>query len=153
MSEDARIYLDHHATTSVAPRVVDTMVPFWSEVPGNAASWHVFGRDASEAVESAREAVGASIGAEAKAILFTSGATESANLALQGVLSFYKEKGNHIITSKIEHKAILDSAKTLERQGFEVTYLEPDEHGLISAEAVAGAMREDTILVRDPFQD
>ncbi len=147
MSEDARIYLDHHATTPVDPRVVETMVPFWSEAPGNAASWHVFGRDASEAVESARAAVGASIGAEAKAILFTSGATESANLALQGVLSFYKEKGNHVVTTRTEHPAVFDCCRALEAGGVEVTILDVDEFGRVVPEAVREALTDETVLI------
>ena len=142
------IYMDNHATTPVDPRVLDEMNPYFSQDFGNAASRnHAFGWRAEEGVDEARARVAALIGADPKEIIFTSGATESDNLALKGVAALYKEKGNHIITSKVEHKAILDSAKTLERQGFEVTYLVPDEYGRTSVESVEEALRDDTILV------
>src|SRR5271155_3469271 len=118
------IYLDYHATTPMDPRVLDAMLPYFKEDFGNAASRsHVFGWKADEAVERSREVIGSLIGASGKEIIFTSGATESNNLAIKGVAEFYREKGNHIITCQTEHKAVLDSCKRLERQGFEVTYL------------------------------
>lgn len=142
------IYMDNHATTPVDPRVLEEMNPYFAQDFGNAASRnHSFGWRAEEGVDEARARVAALINADPKEIIFTSGATESDNLALKGVAALYKEKGNHIITSKIEHKAILDSAKTLERQGFEVTYLVPDEYGRTSLESVEEALRDDTILV------
>lgn len=142
------IYLDNHATTPTDPRVLAAMEPYFLKDFGNAASRnHSFGWRAEEGVDEARAQVAALINADPKEIIFTSGATESDNLALKGVATMYKEKGRHIITCKIEHKAILDSAKTLEREGFEVTYLEPDEHGQISAEEVTEHLRDDTILV------
>ncbi len=142
------IYMDNHATTPVDPRVLEEMNPYFSVDFGNAASRnHSFGWRAEEAVDEARARVAALINADPKEIIFTSGATESDNLALKGVAALYKEKGNHIVTSKIEHKAILDSAKTLERQGFEVTYLDPVEYGRTSVESVEAALRDDTILV------
>ena len=142
------IYMDNHATTPVDPQVLEAMKPYFLKDFGNAASRnHAFGWRAEEAVDEARAQVAALINADPKEIIFTSGATESDNLALKGVAAMYKEKGRHIITCKIEHKAILDSAKTLEREGFEVTYLEPDEYGQISADEVAEHLRDDTILV------
>ncbi|MFQ5691847.1 MAG: aminotransferase class V-fold PLP-dependent enzyme, partial [Nitrospinota bacterium] len=131
------IYMDNHATTPVDPRVLEEMEPYFCEHFGNAASRnHSFGWRAEEAVDRARAQVAALINCDPKEIIFTSGATESDNLALKGAAELYKEKGNHIITSKIEHKAVLDSAKTLERHGFEVTFLDPDEYGRILPEAV-----------------
>src|SRR5215510_3723892 len=112
------IYMDNNATTSVDPRVLDAMLPYFNDVFGNAASRsHGFGWEAEKAVEAGREQVARLIGAKAKDIIFTSGATESDNLALKGVVEFYKEKGNHIITATTEHKAILDTCKALERKG------------------------------------
>src|SRR4051794_36771957 len=123
------IYMDYHATTPVDPRVVDAMLPYFTGKFGNAASRsHVFGWTAEEAVGHARETIGKLIGASnPKEIVFTSGATESDNLALKGVAEFYKDKGNHIITSVIEHKAVLDTCKRLEKQGFQVTYVNVDK--------------------------
>jgi len=142
------IYLDNHSTTPMDPRVLETMLPFFTKVFGNAASRnHSFGWAAEAAVETARAQVGALIGASAKEIVFTSGATESNNLAIKGAAHFYKDKGKHIITSKIEHKAVIDSCRALELEGFSVTYLTPTPDGLITAAAVAEAMRPDTILV------
>ncbi len=118
------IYLDNHATTPVDPRVLDAMLPYFKELFGNAASRnHSFGWEAEEAVEKARKQVANLIGATAKEIVFTSGATESNNLALKGVAQMYAEKGNHIITAASEHKAILDTCKHLEKEGCRVTYL------------------------------
>src|SRR5690606_15604882 len=144
------IYLDYSATTPVDPRVAQKM----SEcllVDGNfgnpASRPHVFGWKAEEAVENARSQVAELVGADAREIVWTSGATESDNLAIKGVAHFYASKGKHIITSKIEHKAVLDTTRQLEREGFEVTYLEPGEDGLITPAMVEAALREDTILV------
>ena len=150
------IYMDYHATTPVDRRVLDAMIPYFTEKFGNAASRnHSFGWTAEEAVESAREEVAKLIGAvddktkepDAKSIIFTSGATESDNLALKGVAEFYREKGNHLITSKIEHKAVLDTCKRLEKEGYEVTYLDVDKYGMVHPEQVEKAITEKTILV------
>ncbi|HFB64985.1 MAG TPA: IscS subfamily cysteine desulfurase [Aeromonadales bacterium] len=144
------IYLDYAATTPVDPRVLDKMVKFMSTdgCYGNPASRsHKFGWEAEEAVDIARQQVADLINADPREIVWTSGATESDNLAIKGAAHFYQKKGKHIITSKIEHKAVLDTCRQLEREGFEVTYLEPDSHGLHSVEQVEKAMRDDTILV------
>ena len=142
------IYLDYQATTPVDPRVLDTMLPFFKEGFGNAASRnHAFGWQAEEAVENAREQIAKLIGASAKEIVFTSGSTEAINLAIKGAAEMYGSKGKHIITSQAEHKAVLDVCKHLEKHGFEVTYLKPDATGRTTAEDVAGALRDDTILV------
>jgi cysteine desulfurase len=142
------IYLDNHATTRCDPRVVDAMVPYLSEIYGNAGSRnHAYGWEAQAAVENAREQVANMLGGDPKEIVFTSGATESDNLAILGVARFYKDKGRHIITVATEHKAVLDSCHALEKEGFEVTYLMPDAQGLISPDQVRDALRDDTILV------
>lgn len=143
------IYMDYHATTPVDPRVLDAMLPYFTEKFGNAASRsHVFGWTAEEAVTVARERVAKLVGASnPKEIVFTSGATESDNLALKGVAEFYKEKGNHIVTSVIEHKAVLDTCKRLEKEGFEVTYLPVDAKGMVSPDDVKKAIKKSTILV------
>jgi cysteine desulfurase len=143
------IYMDNHATTPVDPRVVEAMLPYFTENFGNAASRnHAFGWKAEEAVEYAREQVAKLIGAHSdKEIVFTSGATESDNLAIKGVAEFYKDKGNHIITTRTEHKAVLDTCKKLEKQGYDVTYLDVAEDGLIAPEQVANAITDKTILV------
>ena len=142
------IYMDYQATTPVDPRVLEAMIPFFTQAYGNAASRnHAFGWKAEEAVESAREACGSIIGASSKEIVFTSGSTEAINLAMKGVAEMYGHKGKHVITSLAEHKAVLDTAKHLEKQGFEVTYLKPDKTGRTTAADVAAALREDTILV------
>ena len=144
------IYFDYLATTPVDPRVVEKMVHCLS-VEGNfgnpASRSHLYGWKAEEAVENARRQVADLIGADPREIVWTSGATESDNLAIKGVAHFYQKKGKHIITSKIEHKAVLDTCRQLEREGYEVTYLDPNEQGLISPEAIADALREDTVLV------
>src|SRR5580700_4898129 len=123
------IFMDNHSTTPVDPRVLEEMLPYFNEKFGNAASRsHVFGWRAEEAVEHARERIAKLIGAQSeKEIVFTSGETESDNLALKGVAEFYKEKGNHIVTTVIEHKAVLDACKRLEKEGFSVTYLPVDK--------------------------
>jgi cysteine desulfurase len=144
------IYFDYLATTPVDPRVVEKMVHCLS-IEGNfgnpASRSHLYGWKAEEAVENARRQVADLINADPREIVWTSGATESDNLAIKGVAHFYLKKGKHIVTSKIEHKAVLDTCRQLEREGFEVTYLDPDSKGLISPEAVAASLREDTILV------
>src|SRR3954449_6175377 len=132
------IYMDNNATTRTDPRVVAAMLPYFTEKYGNAASRsHAFGWEAENAVEEAREQVAALIGAGAKEIIFTSGATESDNLALKGVAQMYKKKGNHVITQVTEHKAVLDTCKRLAKDGFQVTFLPVDRHGQVSAEQVA----------------
>ena len=142
------IFMDNHSTTPVDPRVLEAMLPYFTTIFGNAASRnHSFGWEAEGAVEKGREQVAAIIGASAKEIVFTSGATESNNLAIKGALHFYQDKGKHIITSKIEHKAVIDSCRALEMEGFSVTYLTPDTDGIITAAAIAAAMRDDTVLV------
>ena len=144
------IYLDYLSTTPVDPRVVEVMSACLSNegVFGNPASRsHVFGWKAEEAVENARNQVAELINADPREIVWTSGATESDNLAIKGVAHFYHKKGKHIVTSKIEHKAVLDTCRQLEREGYEVTYLDPDEQGLTTPGMVKAALREDTILV------
>ena len=143
------IYMDYHATTPVDPRVLEAMLPYFNEKFGNAASRsHIYGWTAEEAVSTSREKIAALIGASnPKEIVFTSGATEADNIAIKGVAEFYKDKGNHIITTVIEHKAILDTCKRLEKEGYEVTYLPVDAEGMVSAESVARAITEKTILV------
>jgi cysteine desulfurase len=142
------VYLDYSATTPVDPRVAAKMIPYLTEHFGNAASRsHAFGWKAEEGVEEARAHVAALINADPKEIVWTSGATEGNNLAIKGAANFYKTKGKHIITQKTEHKAVLDTFRELERQGFEATYLEVDSDGLISMEKLKAAIRPDTILV------
>lgn len=142
------IYLDHNATTPCDPRVVEAMLPYFTSAFGNAASrHHHFGWQAEEAVALAREQVAKLIGAEPQEIIFTSGATEADNLALKGVFEMYKSKGNHIITCNIEHKAVLDSCKHIEKQGAEVTYLKVKNNGLIDLAELEAAIRPDTILI------
>jgi cysteine desulfurase len=142
------IFMDNHSTTPVDPRVLDAMLPYFREDFGNAASRnHVFGWRAEKATELAREQVGALIGASAREIVWTSGATESINLALKGAAEFYREKGNHLITGQTEHKATLDTCKRLEKLGCEVTYLPVDKDGLIHPEQVAEAIKPSTIMV------
>jgi cysteine desulfurase len=142
------VYLDYSATTPIDPRVVDAMLPFLREDFGNPASRsHAYGWRAEEAVEAARANVAALVNCDAKEIVWTSGATESINLALKGAAHFYKEKGRHVITIKTEHKATLDTCRELEREGFEVTYLDVQENGLIDFSVLEQAIRPDTILV------
>ena len=142
------IYMDNHATTPIDPRVLEEMLPYFREKFGNAASRnHSFGWVAEEGVETARERVAKLIGAATKEIIFTSGGTESDNLAIKGVAEMYKEKGNHIITAVTEHKAVLDSCKRLEKNGYRVTYLPVQKDGLIDLEDLKHAMDDKTILV------
>ena len=142
------IYLDYAATTPVDKRVAEKMIPYLTETFGNpASSSHAFGWAAEEAVEKARADIAALINADPKEIVFTSGATESDNLAIKGAAHFYQSKGKHLITVKTEHKAVLDTMRELERQGFEVTYLGVQENGLIDLEELKAAIRDDTILI------
>ena len=142
------IYMDYGATTPVDPRVVDAMIPWLREHFGNPASRsHAWGWEAEEAVEKARAQVAELIGADPREIVWTSGATESDNLALKGAAHFYKTRGKHLITVKTEHKAVLDTMRELERQGFEVTYLDVQEDGMLDLEVLKAALRPDTILV------
>jgi cysteine desulfurase len=141
------IYLDYSATTPVDPRVAQKMIPFLTESFGNPASRsHAFGWKAEEAVEEARGHVAALIGADPKEIVWTSGATEGNNLAIKGAAHFYKTKGKHLVTQKTEHKATLDTMRELERQGFECTYLDVEENGLVDLKKFEAALRPDTIL-------
>jgi cysteine desulfurase len=142
------IYMDYSATTPIDPRVADKMIPYLREQFGNPASRsHMYGWSAEKAVEEARAQVAALVNADPREIIWTSGATEGNNLALKGAAQFYKTKGKHIITVKTEHKAVLDTVRELERQGFEATYLQPQDNGLITIEQLAEAIRPDTILV------
>jgi len=144
----ARIYMDNNATTRTDPRVVEAMLPYFTEQYGNAASLtHAFGREAEEAVEHAREQVAGLIGAHPRDIVFTSGATESNNLALKGVAAMYRPKGDHFVTAATEHKAVLDPIRRLGRDGFKVTILPVDVHGRVSVEQVARSLTPQTILV------
>ena len=146
------IYLDYHSTTPVDPEVFATMTPYFTEVFGNAASRnHEYGWTAEAAVEKARMNVAKLIGATDKEVIFTSGATESNNLAIIGAAEMYAEKGKHIITTPIEHKAVLDTCQYLTSKGYEITYLETDQYGRVSAESVRKAIRPDTILVSVMF--
>ena len=142
------IYLDYNATTPTDPRVVEAMLPFFTEIYGNAASRnHSFGWTAEEGVSKARNIIGEAIGATGKEIVFTSGATESDNMAVLGVAEFFHEKGKHIITSPIEHKAVVDPCQALEQKGYEITFLDVDEHGRIDLKQLEASIREDTVLV------
>jgi len=142
------IYMDNHATTPMDPRVFETMRPYFTEIFGNAASRnHSFGWQAEEAVEKARKQIADLIGATPKEIIFTSGATESNNLAIKGVAEMYAEKGNHIITAATEHKAVLDTCKHLEKEGLRVTYLPVQTNGLVDLDALRAAITDKTILV------
>jgi cysteine desulfurase len=148
MTVKTPIYMDNNSTTRTDPRVVEAMLPYFTEKFGNAASRsHAFGWEAEIAVEEAREQIAALIGASAKEIIFTSGATESNNLAIKGVAAMYKKKGNHVITQATEHKATLDTCKRLEREGYQVTYLPVDQYGQVHADQVAEAITDKTILV------
>lgn len=141
------VYLDYSATTPVDPRVVDAMIPWLYEQFGNpASSSHAYGWEAEEAVEQARSEVAALVNADPREIVWTSGATESDNLAIKGAAGFYSSRGKHIVTVKTEHKAVLDTCRELERQGFELTYLDVGDDGLIDRDVFAAALRPDTIL-------
>ena len=148
MTSPFPVYLDYAATTPVDQRVVDAMIPWLREHFGNAASRsHAWGWEAEKAIEDARGHVAALIGADPREIVWTSGATESDNLAIKGAAQFYKDKGKHLITVKTEHKAVLDPMRELERQGFEVTYMDVQENGLLDLDALKAAIRPDTILI------
>jgi cysteine desulfurase len=149
MSDDSeRIYLDHQATTPVDERVMEAMQPYFTEAFGNAASNdHLFGVDANQAVDEARNTIADAIGAKSDEVIFTSGATESDNIAVFGVAERYEDEGTHIITCQTEHKAVLDPCEQLEERGWEVTYLPVDEYGMVDPDDVRDAIREDTTLV------
>jgi cysteine desulfurase len=152
MTSHFPIYMDYGATTPVDPRVVDAMIPWLREHFGNPASRsHAWGWEAEEAVEKARSQVAALIGADPREIVWTSGATESNNLAIKGAANFYQSRGKHLVTVKTEHKAVLDTMRELERQGFEVTYLDVQENGLLDLERLNAALRPDTIVVSVMF--
>jgi len=146
------IYMDNHATSPMDPRVLEAMIPFFVEKFGNAASRnHSFGWEAEQAVENAREQIAKLIGATSKEIIFTSGATESNNLAIKGIAEMYRERGNHIITQVTEHKAVLDACKRLEKYGYRITYLPVKADGLIDLEDLKRAIDDKTILVSIMF--
>ncbi|MEF8795163.1 MAG: cysteine desulfurase family protein [Salinivenus sp.] len=146
--DQERIYLDHQATTPVDERVMEAMQPYFTEAFGNAASNdHLFGVDANQAVDEARNTIADAIGAKSDEVIFTSGATESDNIAVFGVAERYEDEGRHVITCQTEHKAVLDPCEQLEERGWEVTYLPVDEHGLVDPDDVRDAIREDTTLV------
>src|SRR6478752_10697543 len=149
MSIQLPIFMDYHSTTPVDPRVLEEMIPYFTQKFGNAASRsHAFGWAAEEAVDYARERIAKLVGASSeKEIVFTSGATESNNVAIKGVAEFYKDKGDHIITTVIEHKAVLDTCKRLEKEGFRVTYLGVDDKGMVNPDDVKNAITDKTILV------
>ena len=145
--DDRIVYLDHSATTAVREEVVEAMLPFFSEKFGNASSVHQFGQRAQQGLTGARETIAALIGASAEEIIFTSGGSESDNLAVKGAAAARVKKGRHIVTSSVEHLAVLGTCKHLEKEGFEVTFLPVDRGGLVDAEALRGAIRADTVLV------
>lgn len=152
ISENHPIYLDYSATTPVDPRVAEKMIPYITEHFGNPASRsHLYGWTAEKAVENAREEVAKLVGADPREIVWTSGATESNNLAIKGAANFYSAKGKHIITVATEHKAVIDTVRELERQGFEATYLEPEPSGLLDLEKFKAAIRPDTVLASVMF--
>jgi len=142
-----KVYLDNGATTKTAPEVVEAMMLYFTEQYGNASSLHTFGREAKDALDTARATIAKKLNATPEEIIFTSGGTESDNLAIKGIAYAHKDKGNHIITSKIEHPAVLSTCATLEKEGFKVTYLDVDKEGLIKPEQVKKAITDKTILV------
>ena len=146
-----KVYMDNAATTKVRTEVVEAMLPYFTEIYGNASAVYDFGQKCKQAIEDARETIGSSIGTRASNIYFTAGGSESDNWALKGVAEVYKDKGKHIITTKIEHHAILHTCAYLEQQGYEVTYLDVDADGLVSPEDVKKAIRPDTILISVMF--
>lgn len=142
------MYLDMQATTPVDPRVVDAMLPYYTELFGNPHSRsHMYGWESENAVEVARKQIADLVGADAREIILTSGATESNNMAIKGVANFYKEKKNHVITTQTDHKCVLDSCRHLQQRGFEVTYLPVKQNGLLDLQQLADAIREDTVMV------
>ena len=146
-----KVYMDNAATTKLSPDVLNAMMPYLTDIYGNASSVHAFGREAREGVEHARNQVAAATNASPDEIFFTAGGTESDNMAIKGVAHKYAKKGKHIITTAIEHHAVLHTCEALEKEGYEVTYLPVDEDGLISVEQVKAAMRDDTLLVTVMF--
>ena len=148
---DKIIYVDHSATTYVKKEVLDEMLPYFSEKYGNASSPYQMGQISRNAVDYAREQVAKAIGSKFDEIYFTAGGSESDNMIIRGIAMANRQKGNHIITTKIEHPAVLETCKSLEKEGFEVTYLAPDENGIISPEKVRAAIKETTILVSVMF--
>ncbi|MGG3999559.1 cysteine desulfurase family protein [Anoxybacillus kestanbolensis] len=146
-----RIYLDHAATSPVHPQVVEAMIPYMTTYFGNPSSIHSFGRETRRALDEARETIAKTIGAKANEIIFTSGGTEADNLAIIGVAMANRERGRHIITTSVEHHAVLNTCKYLQKQGFDVTYLPVDGHGVISIEQLKSALRDDTVLVSIMF--
>lgn len=142
-----QVYLDNASTTPVDPRVLKAMLPYFSDKYGNPSSLHALGRESKNAIEASRKNIAKHVGSELEEIIFTSGGTESDNLAMFGIARAYKEKGKHIIVSSIEHKAILDACKKLEKEGFEITYLGVDKNGIVSLEQLSASIRPDTILV------
>lgn len=146
-----KVYMDNAATTKLSPDVLNAMMPYLTDIYGNASSVHAFGREVREGVEHARNQVAAAINASPDEIFFTAGGTESDNMAIKGVAHKYAKKGKHIITTAIEHHAVLHTCEALEKEGYEVTYLPVDEDGLISVEQVRAAMRDDTLLVTVMF--
>ena len=142
-----KIYLDHAATTGVDPEVLKEMLPYFTEIFGNGSSQHFFGREALEAIDNAREIVAKSLNCRSTEIYFVSGGSEADNMAIKGYALAHKDKGNHIITSKIEHPAVLETCRKLEKYGFEVTYLDVDKEGFVSKEALEGAIKDNTILI------
>lgn len=146
-----KIYLDNAATTALSPRVLEAMMPYLTQIYGNASSPHSFGQEARRGVEAAREKVAAALGADPAEIIFTGCGTESDNTALFGVAEKYKNKGNHIITTNVEHHAILHACDALARKGYDITYLPVDEYGLVTPEQVAAAITDKTILVSIMF--
>ncbi len=146
-----RIYLDNAATTALSPKVLEAMMPYLTEIYGNASSPHWFGQEARRGVEAAREKLAKALGADPSEIVFTGGGTESDNTALFGAAEKYKKKGNHIITTNVEHHAVLHTCEALEKRGYEVTYLPVDEYGLVTPEQVAAAITDRTILASIMF--
>jgi len=142
-----RVYLDHNATTPTHPEVVKEMLPYFEEVFGNASSIHLFGQQARKAVDGAREKLAEFIGAKPEEIVFTSGGTEADNFAIKGIAYANESKGKHIITSSIEHHAVLNTCKYLEKQGFQVTYLPVDEYGFVDPGDMMKAINKETILI------
>lgn len=142
-----RVYLDHNATTPLHPEVLEAMLPYYRDIFGNASSVHSFGQEARKGINQAREKVAELLAGDAREIIFTSGGTEADNFAVRGICAVLKEKGNHIITSAIEHQAVLNTCKYLEKNGFEVTYLPVDKYGLVDPDKVKEAINEKTILV------